>query len=396
MAVAVIAATIGTLIFSGVLGSTEAPTPLITSVSITPDAPARLVSPDGAVTIDLDANTVDAPSKLTYATLSPAEIPALPTNFTATSKAFDLTVETALLKPITITVVLSVADAVLAGAVEDNIVIQHHSDGAWTPLPTAVDFRASTATIQVDRLSIFVLTVRQPEPTPAPTPTGTAVPPATPTTAPTAKATQEPTATPVPAPTVTPTTLPTPTAVPTAKPSPTATSTPPVLLSTTPTRVPSIPAPAFVPEPSPTSIPAPVPTANLSPESSMRGTQLVISGEDFSSSSIVTVAYGDTMMASVVTDGKGRFTTFFDVPDSATIGGDNEVEVTDVVTGRRVLASHQVPSATLSIEPVEGAPLTFITLTGVGFPPSKPWSKITIVSSDISSQFYETDASGSL
>ena len=88
----------------------DIPAPLITSVPLTPDASARLVAPDGDVTISLDANSVDVPVQLTYTPLSVAEIPALPTDFTATGKAFDLTVETNLLKLITITVALSAAD----------------------------------------------------------------------------------------------------------------------------------------------------------------------------------------------------------------------------------------------------------------------------------------------
>ena len=73
-------------------------------MSITPDAQVRLVSPNGEVTVSLDANTVDAPSQLTYTILSVAEIPALPTDFTATGKVFDLTTDKTLLKPVTITV----------------------------------------------------------------------------------------------------------------------------------------------------------------------------------------------------------------------------------------------------------------------------------------------------
>ena len=80
---AVTGATIGGLFAAGALDTTGAPTPLTTSVSITPDAPARLVSPDGDVTVSLDANTVNDPSQLTYTALSVAEITSLPTDFTA-------------------------------------------------------------------------------------------------------------------------------------------------------------------------------------------------------------------------------------------------------------------------------------------------------------------------
>jgi hypothetical protein len=124
---------------------------------------ARLVSPDGEVTIDLDERSVDAPAQLAYAALAPSEIPALPAKFKATGKAFELTSESPLLKPITITVALSTANAALAAGNTDNIIIQHHTVGAWTPLATAVDFQASTATAKVDSLSLFALTVLEPE-----------------------------------------------------------------------------------------------------------------------------------------------------------------------------------------------------------------------------------------
>ena len=52
------------------------------------------------------------------------------------------------------------ADTALAAGKEDNIVIQHYTCGAWTQLNTPVDFRASTATAQVDSLRMFVLTIR--------------------------------------------------------------------------------------------------------------------------------------------------------------------------------------------------------------------------------------------
>lgn len=75
------------------------PTPLATTVSIVPETLARLVSPNGEVVIDLDAETVNVPTRLTYVPLSVSEIPALPARFTATGKAFELTTETPLLKP---------------------------------------------------------------------------------------------------------------------------------------------------------------------------------------------------------------------------------------------------------------------------------------------------------
>jgi len=278
-------ATLGGLFASGVLGTTGAPTPLVSSVLITPDTPTRFVSPDGNVTIDLDANTVNAASQLTYATLSDAEIPALPTDFTGTGKAFDLTIDTPLLKPITITVALSAADATLAAGNEENIVIQHHSDGSWTPLATTVDFNASTATAQVDSLSIFALMIRASKPTAEVTATPTSAPtaPPEPTPTPFVFPTPLPTATPFLLPTALPTSTPSPTssvlptseptAVPTATPKPTPTMVPTPTPTPTPTLVPT-PTPTQTPlPPTPTSTPVPTPTR-------VTGYKLAVNGVD--------------------------------------------------------------------------------------------------------------------
>ena len=110
MAVVVIAG----LFISGVFSGSESPSisgmavgPSVYSVALTPDAPAELISPDGDVTVVIAPNTVDVSSKLTYSALEIADIPTLRPGFTATGKAFDLSADSPLLKPITITVELS-------------------------------------------------------------------------------------------------------------------------------------------------------------------------------------------------------------------------------------------------------------------------------------------------
>ena len=68
-------ATIGGLFVTGALGgstTTDTPAPLITSVSITPNALARLVSPDGKVAINLEAQTVNSRSQQTIGAGYPA------------------------------------------------------------------------------------------------------------------------------------------------------------------------------------------------------------------------------------------------------------------------------------------------------------------------------------
>ena len=130
-------------------------------VKLTPDVPGRLESPNGSVVVNVPAESVTTASQLNYRALSFAEIPVLPASFRPT-KVFDLTSDAPLLKPITITVEISDGDTLLAQDDEANIVIQHHRDGAWVLLDTKVDFEASTATSQIDHLSIFALTIKEP------------------------------------------------------------------------------------------------------------------------------------------------------------------------------------------------------------------------------------------
>ena len=189
-ALAVVFAAVGVLFVSGVLSpspgapvttatsppaaaptSTPAAEPTSTpaapqrvAIALIPDRPARLRSPDRSVMVDVPAGSVASGSKLIYRSLSSAEIPALPPPFRSTGKAFDLTADTTLLKPITITVEISGADILLAQEEESNIVMQHHLEGDWTQLDTRVNFSAAIATSRVDHLSIFALTVKEPPP----------------------------------------------------------------------------------------------------------------------------------------------------------------------------------------------------------------------------------------
>jgi len=162
-------------------------------VTVRPGQPARLESPQGDVTVDLATGSVDRPVRLEYRALALDEVPPLPEGFTASEKLFDLSVTGAQMpetgrflfsKPVSITVRLDAEHAMRANGIEANLVIQHFNEarGEWTPLPTTVDFNASTARAQVDSLSIFALTVKEPGPTTA-QPTDTPTPTDPPTTA---------------------------------------------------------------------------------------------------------------------------------------------------------------------------------------------------------------------
>ena len=156
--------------------------------------------PGGEVRVDVPAGSVEGDHTLSYERLSADRMPQpLPEGFVAQA-LFDLSVSR-VQSPITgpfsfknailITIRLTEADAVLAGDVESNVVIQHlgSNDDTWKSLATTVDSTFSTARASVDSLSIFALTVKLAEP-PTPTPTDTATPTATaiaPTKTPAAK-----------------------------------------------------------------------------------------------------------------------------------------------------------------------------------------------------------------
>lgn len=131
-------------------------------VTLIPDVPTRLESSGGAVVVDVPTGSVGAASNLIFRSLSPRQMPAIPPSFRPTNIVFDLTSNTPLLKPITIRAEISAGDAMLARGDAANIVMQHHRDGAWTQLDTKVDFGASTATVSVDHLSVFALTIKEP------------------------------------------------------------------------------------------------------------------------------------------------------------------------------------------------------------------------------------------
>jgi len=177
------------------------------AVFVAPDVAAQLLSPQGDVTIDIEAGTFGSTSQLTYEPFSIGDMPALAREYRSTGTIFDLTSSEPLLKAITITARFSSVDETLADSNPANVIIQHYHDGAWELLDTMVDFAAATAKTQVDQLSVFALTIREPEqvPTPETPPTSILSPPKEPT----ATATPS-TSTPIPVPAATAIPVPTP------------------------------------------------------------------------------------------------------------------------------------------------------------------------------------------
>ena len=211
--------------------------------------------------MELPAGVVEQPSEFSYTALDVESAPARLEGFTLTGKVFDLSLVgtsglVTLGQPITVMVSIDTRDVALAGGDESRIVVQHyHEDDGWEVLETTVDFASSVASAQVERLSVFALAIKEPEPPPALAVVATQVP------APTAI----PAPPPMPVPAGTPTALPTSTPIPSPSPEPTST---PILAVPVPTAVPVI-VPTVVVQPTPTATPAPtetpIPTATLEP-----------------------------------------------------------------------------------------------------------------------------------
>ena len=271
-------------------------TPGTGSVTVIPQSSAQIISPERDVTVLIPAGSVGIPVELTYTEVSADQIPSLPGSDLDYRKVFQLSVfgpqgdsenSYPFLKPIQISMALSAEDGALASGDSSNVILQGYSeDTGWTPLPTTVDFRASTARAETDGPTLFALTIRkaqppptpppvrvqaaagaplrnaapafypspnpEPPPSPPPTPTPTAVPPAETVGVVVPEPTQKPTPLPVP----TATAIPTPTPAPAPTPAPTPPPTP------APTITP-LPTPTITPLPTPTITPPPASTAGV-------------------------------------------------------------------------------------------------------------------------------------
>ena len=173
---------LGVSFISGVIGPEPEPTPTpvarsfapITteSISVAPDEATRLVSPQGVVIVDLGVGAVESIVRLWYRPVRGVQVPRLPPGFHRPDKVFHLSItgeqrritgSYSFVKPVTLTVGLSKKDATLAGGLESNVVIQRYEEEQerWVPLETEVDWAASLAQTQLDKLSIFALTIKQ-------------------------------------------------------------------------------------------------------------------------------------------------------------------------------------------------------------------------------------------
>ena len=207
---------------------------MVIPFDVLPDEPNTFSYPPGGVTVELPAGTVNQPTEFLYTFLDVASVPARLEGFTLTDRVFDLSLvgtegPVTLGRPITVKVRIDTGDVALAKGDESRVLIQHyHQEEGWEVLETSVDFTSSVASARVERLSVFALTIREPETPPALASVATAIP--------------SPTAVPSPPPTLmaTPTVVTLPTATPITSPIPAPTSTPLPVPTAVPVIVPTV------------------------------------------------------------------------------------------------------------------------------------------------------------
>jgi len=173
--VAVAIATVVILFSTGVLPPDSGTVTSPVVVVVSPDESSVLISPQGRVQVDLTPGVVDRPVELNYRPVILAQASDRPAGLIPASPVFDLSVDIesdspdgtfTFNAPVTLSVKIPSGAEELAGGVASNISIQHFSfiESGWEPLPTSIDFRSSTATTQINSLSLFALTVREPPP----------------------------------------------------------------------------------------------------------------------------------------------------------------------------------------------------------------------------------------
>jgi TolB protein len=174
--IAAAAIAIVVILFStGILppGSEPVRSPVV--VLVLPDKSSFLISPQGRVQVDLPPGVVDRPVELSYRPVILAQASDRPAGLIPASPIFNLSVDIeselpdgtfTFNAPVTLSVKIPSGAEELAGGVASNIAIQHFGsiESGWVQLPTAIDFRSSMATAQIESLSMFALTVREPPP----------------------------------------------------------------------------------------------------------------------------------------------------------------------------------------------------------------------------------------
>ena len=132
------------------------------SITLTPDAPATLETPDGAISIQFPAGSVLGTTVVTLTPSPEGNIPSAPQGMHFATTTFSVDGLTGLLaQQATVKVRYTSDDLKAAGGDAGRLTLARWDKppGIWTPLPTTVDQNAQTLTTSTNRLSLWAVLV---------------------------------------------------------------------------------------------------------------------------------------------------------------------------------------------------------------------------------------------
>jgi hypothetical protein len=132
------------------------------SITLTPDAPATLETPDGAISIQFPAGSVLGTTVVTLTPSPEVMFPSAPEGMHFATTTFSVEGLTGLLaQPATVRVRYTSDDLRAAGGDAGRLTLARWDKppGVWTPLATAVDQNTQTLTTSTNRFSLWAVLV---------------------------------------------------------------------------------------------------------------------------------------------------------------------------------------------------------------------------------------------
>ena len=118
----------------------------------------------------------------------------------------------------------------------------------------------------------------------------------------------------------------------------------------------------------------PEPAITLDPDTSRRGTTVVVTGSGFPANESIDILYNEEQEDSARSDSTGNWASTLPIPNDATIGGTVDVEGKVVIAGETYSAKvkHTVPGEEMTLTPETARGGDTVTITGTGFPAYRP------------------------
>ena len=118
----------------------------------------------------------------------------------------------------------------------------------------------------------------------------------------------------------------------------------------------------------------PEPAITLDPDTSRRGTTVVVTGSGFPANESIDILYNGEQEDSARSDSTGNWASTLPIPNDATIGGTVDVEGRVVVDDETYSAKvkHTVPGEEMTLSPEMARGGDTVTITGTGFPAYRP------------------------